>query len=97
MFDPNTIYTIGTVTPTFVTYVGITLAEQVGIIDPISIFEKFGVSGLVFIAAYFFIRYLLKDKERLETKIDELHKERQAESKRQIDDLKDLIQQKLGK
>ena len=70
------LYTI--VPPVFsaVTYIALSFAETVGAIDPISIWEKFGIGGLFGLAIYWFIRYLLNDKAKNEEKIEQMHQER---------------------
>ena len=87
------LYTI--VPPVFsaVTYIALSFAETVGAIDPINIWEKFGIGGIFGLAVYWFIRYLLNDKAKKDDKIEQMHQERLEIAEKQNKVLEGLLRE----
>jgi hypothetical protein len=97
MFNPQLAHNLLTLVPamgTTLTYLAITFAESTGAVDPVYVWEKFGIAGVAGLVLFFFVRWLLKDRERLERKVEELHSQRQTEAQKQIDELKQMIRDK---
>lgn len=72
-------------------YLGLGFAESAGIIESLNIIEKLGGAVGIGFVGFLIIRWLLKDRERIEKKLEQMHSERLAATERHQKELIDAL------
>lgn len=80
-----------------ITYLGLSLAEGIGALDSLGVFEKLSGSALAAALSFLGLRYLLKERTKQAEQIEKMHQERlEAQSKHQRE-LIELLRETMNK
>lgn len=75
------------------TYFSLALAESLGAIEPISIVEKFGISGFVFLLALWVVKWLLNERNDLKKEIEKLREDSKLDHEKRLEEQRKHFEQ----
>jgi hypothetical protein len=75
------------------TYFSLALAESLGAIEPITVIEKFGISGVVFLFALWVVKWLLNERNDLKKEIEKLRDESNANHEKRLEEQRKYFEQ----